>query len=526
MEEGKMKFGMSGRVVKWLVVAAMCALPVQGFGANVSANTVVSSSIKPADGTTGQSLTTGSGVKTGHIQDGAVTAAKLGIVCPSGQYLQYNGTTWACSVGTAGPQGPQGEAGPAGPQGPAGLTSKYANIIVVAKSGGDFTDPVQALNSITDASATNPYLVKIMPGRYEVNSSSIVLKEYVDVEGSGVNASVISAINSPAVFKGANRSQISSLSILNACTSSGCAGITATQLDSYVTQEKSTFKVKDVAINMTGSANCSGIQSTYTSFDINEVDISNTATGMYAYGIQSSYGYLSVRNSRISVTNSPSGSTHGIDINGDSNWINKAEVYHVLENIHVFVGGGVSNTGVFIPVAYTTAGIPTFKNSTIYVKGPGSNIGLQSTDNIIVSDVEITVDGQGSSSPSIGVSTTAHPKNALFNNTSIKVFGGSYANIGFNISGYNMPTADYPVVVKNSKIDLTGPTGSAYAFSTSYITNVNVYNSVIKSGVLFQSGSASDVYNVVSSQLIGGQTQTQGRLTKLNCFDANFTPIP
>ena len=50
------------------------------------------------------------------VSDGAVTAQKLGITCPDGQYMQFsNPAGWSCSAGTAGPQGP---AGPSGPQGP------------------------------------------------------------------------------------------------------------------------------------------------------------------------------------------------------------------------------------------------------------------------------------------------------------------------------------------------------------------------------------------------------------------------
>lgn len=49
---------------------------------------------------------------------------------------------------------------------------KYANVIVVAKSGGDLTDPISAMNSISDASATNHFLLKIMPGVYDIGTAT------------------------------------------------------------------------------------------------------------------------------------------------------------------------------------------------------------------------------------------------------------------------------------------------------------------------------------------------------------------
>src|SRR6266567_4032675 len=116
---------IGNRAVSWLVAATVMALlsPVSMlFAAQNGSNTVNSAAIIAADGTSGQTLTTGNGVKTGHIQDGAVTASKLGIVCPTGQYLQYVvGSGWVCSVGTAGPIGPTGATGPQGPTGATGL---------------------------------------------------------------------------------------------------------------------------------------------------------------------------------------------------------------------------------------------------------------------------------------------------------------------------------------------------------------------------------------------------------------------
>jgi pectin methylesterase-like acyl-CoA thioesterase len=64
------------------------------------------------------------------------------------------------------------------------VNRKPKNIITVAKSGGDFTDPVAAVDSISDASATNPYLVVIAPGVYTV-TQTLQMKQYVDIAGSG-----------------------------------------------------------------------------------------------------------------------------------------------------------------------------------------------------------------------------------------------------------------------------------------------------------------------------------------------------
>lgn len=58
------------------------------------------------------------------------------------------------------------------------------NVVTVSASGADFTDPIAAIESITDAATDNPYLVVIGPGVYAL-TTTMTMKPYVSVAGSG-----------------------------------------------------------------------------------------------------------------------------------------------------------------------------------------------------------------------------------------------------------------------------------------------------------------------------------------------------
>ncbi len=77
------------------------------------------------------------------------------------------------------------------------LETHYQNVVIVAKSGGDYASVQAAINSITSAAADNPYLVWVAPGVY---SETVTMKPYVHLQGAGQEATVITSTASSSAW--------------------------------------------------------------------------------------------------------------------------------------------------------------------------------------------------------------------------------------------------------------------------------------------------------------------------------------
>ncbi len=80
----------------------------------------------------------------------------------------------------------------------------YGRVAVVATSGGDYTNPLDAMRALDDwcpdPSATNGCLLKIMPGNYNIGENTLYMEQYVDIEGSGEKRTIITSTQSANEF--------------------------------------------------------------------------------------------------------------------------------------------------------------------------------------------------------------------------------------------------------------------------------------------------------------------------------------
>jgi hypothetical protein len=215
-----------------LIASVGLVIPAISLAAVVN-DEVTSAKLKEADNNGSQDTNSGSGVKTNHLQNKAVTGAKMAdgtvtslqIANGAVTDAKISGPISASKISTTGLNADTLDGLHAGAfstimhghaQGdidglPGALAAKadvnhghdavyrkrHSSVVVVSKDGtGDFLDPVAAVNSISGASASNPYVVKVLPGDYGI-TAVLTLRPYVDLEGSGAGITRITWAGAP-----------------------------------------------------------------------------------------------------------------------------------------------------------------------------------------------------------------------------------------------------------------------------------------------------------------------------------------
>jgi hypothetical protein len=278
--------------------------------------------------------------------------------------------SWS-AAGVPGPTGPQG---PKGDKGDPGTPAPFpSNVIIVAKSGGHFTSIQAAVNSITNASDSNRYLVWVAPGTY---NESVTMKNFVDLQGAGEkltkidggpllavtgtqNSSIrdLTAVGTVVVVASGG-ADLTNVTVINVGGLTGIYAVGGGQLDNVT--------VKMDLTNSTGQGIANGIQD----FSVSGMLIKNSRVEINAPDVESYGALLSattvVKDSvfRVSSTNKPA---TGVTITNQV----------TLDNVTIVANSDTEATGILR--TSLTGGFPepaTIKNSSITAEGALENRGI------------------------------------------------------------------------------------------------------------------------------------------------------
>ena len=239
-------------------------------------------------------------------------------------------------------------------------------MIWVADDGtGDYASLSEALDSITDATSSKPYVIKIAPGEY-TETAPVVLKTYVDVEGSGQNTTTINCAcssndfdaSSAVISAGAITAEIRHFTINNTGGSNNASfgvytngvvdgsfsmlHVTATatgSTNSYgVFNSSSSPTMNNVTATGTGGSNLNYGVGNFVSSSPTMTNVTATGSGgLFSYGVYSNSSSPTIRNSSIT------GGTNSIRNSGTSS----AQVADTMLGGPVVAGGGVACVGVY-----------------------------------------------------------------------------------------------------------------------------------------------------------------------------------
>jgi hypothetical protein len=431
------------------------------------------------------------------------------------------------------------------------LKQHYQNLVVVAKSGGDFTTITDALNSITTNSATNPFTIYIAPGVY---SETVTMKPYVDIEGAGETSTKITYTGSPnedtATIIGADHAEIRYLTveniggdiyavgIINANASphmthltiiaSGATGSYPTNIGAY--NDNSSPVMLDMNITASGTAyGNAGVSNVSASPTMENVNIT-VSGGYYTFGVLNNLSSPTMMNVTAAASG---GSSENIGVRNDYS-------SPTMTSVNATVSGeSYSNYGVL-----NNNSSPTMMNVTATSSGGTYTYGVYN-DYSSPAMTSVNATASGGSDTNYGVYNLSASPN-MTNITAIASGGantyGVYntssssptminvnASASGGTNGYGMWNTNSSPKIQNSVMYGEGSyTGdgihNSATVSGSYILEIN--NSQVSGGSSTIYSESSDYTTLVgASQLVGNGGMGPGHYICVLSYDGNYSSI-
>ncbi|MBN1922278.1 MAG: hypothetical protein JW892_13605 [Anaerolineae bacterium] len=173
----------------------------------------------------------------------------------------------------------------------------YANVIVVAKEGGQFTSIQAAVDSVTDGDFDNYYLIWVAPGRYV---ERVTMKPFVDIEGAGEWTTTIqytgSTTDTVGTVIGSDAAALRSLTVIN--TGGADYAVAIVNIDDSP-------ELLDVTVLATNASlkNIGILNRDHASPWMNHVRVTASGSGTtYNVGIENSYAFPTLNQVEVSAT--------------------------------------------------------------------------------------------------------------------------------------------------------------------------------------------------------------------------------
>jgi hypothetical protein len=173
---------------------------------------------------------------------------------------------------------------------------------------------INALAGITDASATKHYVVKVEPGIYDVGATMLEMKPYVDIEGSGQQATVIQGVGTTdttatmATVKGASSAELRDLQVRSTGSASEPYSIGVVVIDAV------DASIRDVTVYTSGGLGNWGIRNFNSPTHIVGVTVNTQSGSTFGYGIGNKLPLATpiIERTVVNVTGGSTGIHYGI----------------------------------------------------------------------------------------------------------------------------------------------------------------------------------------------------------------------
>jgi hypothetical protein len=404
---------------------------------------------------------------------------------------------------------------------------RWAQVAVVDIMGrGDYSDPVAAMGALTTwcgtPSESNPCLVKVLPGHYDIGSSTVIMQPYVAIEGSGRNVTYLRSASGNAVVNVPDNAELRALTVVNDGDGGYPRGISiggdvqpprVTNVDVVVSGANddntgvvlsdSEPIIDSMRVYVTGGDYATGIRIANSAGLLQNVDVHvTTVAGSVATGIVYSLGSTAVlKNSRVYAADCYT--TNGIRSSNSSPVIEDVAV--VVEADHF--GYGFQNLSSTV----------TLTDTSIEVKGGVNATGL-STASAAVSTVRgVHIDVGEATTGNTGVATQDDASVRL-EQVSITATGGNTAHAIGNWEG-----AEATLI--NVTAEASGASSFSYGVYNDNSSLLDATNLVVEASggtsYAVRNGSSGGTVTIDRSSLTGGTNSADNDSSSADFFVGN-----